>query len=143
MSMFARFMKKNKKVRENTTYAATASLTDESGKPLEWTIRAVTTKEDEQIRDACTAEVPVKGKPNLFRPKLDTTKYMTQLAVAAIVEPNLYDKELQDSYGVFSPEELLKEMIDSPSEYQDLLLFIQRYSGFDNSMDEKVDEAKN
>lgn len=143
MSALARFMKKNKKARENTTYAATSSLTDENGKPLEWTIRAVTTKEDEKIRDACTVEIPVKGKPNLYRPRLDTTKYMTQLAVASVVEPNLYDKELQDSYGVFTPEELIKEMIDNPNEFQDFLLFIQQFSGFDTSIDDAVDEAKN
>ena len=43
------------------------------------------------------------------------------MMVASIVEPNLNDKTLQDSYGVMTPEDLLTEMIDNPGEYNDLV----------------------
>ena len=136
------FLKSNKKQRENTKYAATKSLCDEDGKPLEWTIRPVTTKETEEIREACTVDVPVKGKKGVYTQKLDSSKYIVRLAVAAIVEPNLYSAELQDSYGVKTPEALLLAMIDDPKEYSDLLEYI---NGQNESEDiaEKVKEAKN
>lgn len=44
MSNLSRFLKENKKVKENTKYAATKSLTDEKGNPLEWEIRPLTTR---------------------------------------------------------------------------------------------------
>ena len=138
-----RFLKQHKKVKENTTYPATKSLTDENGNPLLWTIRALTTKENDEIREDCTIEVPVKGKPNVYRNKFNSSKYVAKMIVASVVEPNLYDKELQDSYGVMTPEELLKEMVDNPGEYQDFATFVQEYCGFDTSMEEKVEEAKN
>lgn len=138
-----RFLKQHKKVKENTTYPATKSLTDENGNPLLWTIRPLTTKENDEIREECTIEVPVKGKPNVYRNKFNSSKYVAKMIVASVVEPNLYDKELQDSYGVMTPEELLKEMVDNPSEYQDFATFVQEYCGFDTSMEEKVEEAKN
>ena len=143
MSNFSRFMKKNKIVKENTTFPATKSLVDEDGKPLLWTIRPLTTKENDDIRDECMMEVPVKGKPNVYRPKLNTSKYIGKMMCACIVEPNLYDKELQDSYGVMTPDELLKEMIDDPGEYQALVAFVQKFNGFDTTLDDKVNEAKN
>lgn len=142
MSTFSRFLKKNKLTKSNTTYAATKSLTDENGNPLLWTIKPLTTKENESIRDECMIEVPVKGKPNMFRPKLNTSKYIAKMICACIVEPNMYDKELQDSYGVMTPEDLLKEMVDDANEYQELASFIQNFNGF-NGFDEKVEEAKN
>ena len=74
MSQFERFLKKNKVCRENIAYAASKSLVDEDGKPLMWTIRPISTKENEQIRDECMADVPVDGKPWAFRPKLDLKK---------------------------------------------------------------------
>jgi len=37
----------------------------------------------------------------------------------------------------------LKEMIDDPGEYNEFAAFIQQYNGFDTTMDEKVEEAKN
>lgn len=143
MSNFSRFMKENKAVKANTTYAATKSLTDENGKPLEWVIRPLTTKQNEDIRDRCMKDIPVTGKPNMFRPKLDTSMYIAKLICACVVEPNLYDKELQDSYGVMTPEELLKEMVDNPSEYQEFAAFVQNYNGFDTTLEDKVEEAKN
>ena len=143
MSNFSRFMKKNKVVKENTTFPATKSLVDENGNPLEWIIRPLTTKENDSIRDECMMEVPVKGKPNVYRPKLNTSKYVAKMMCACIVEPNLYDKELQDSYEVMTPEELLKEMIDDPGEYNALVAFVQDFNGFNTTIEDKVEEAKN
>ena len=53
-----------------------------------WEIRPITTKEDENSENECTREVPIPGKPNMYRYKLDATEYMTKLAVASIVFPN-------------------------------------------------------
>ncbi|MDE7229250.1 MAG: hypothetical protein K2N56_02105 [Oscillospiraceae bacterium] len=142
MSQFERFLKKNKVRRENTCYAASRSLVDEDGRPLMWTIRPISTKENEQIRDECMTEVPVEGKPWAVRPKLDVRRYMAKLLAASVVEPNLYDKELQDSYGVMTPEALVLEMLDNPAEYQEFAAFVQRFNGFDSTFEDKVDEAK-
>lgn len=143
MSDLSAFMKKNKVMKENTFFAATKSLVDENGKPLLWEIQALTTKQDEAIRDACTKEVPVSGKRNLFRQKVDGNLYMVKRMVACIVSPNLYDAELQDSYGVKTPEDLLKELVDDPNEFGELATFITEYSGFDVTLEDEIEEAKN
>lgn len=143
MSSFSRFMKQNKVQKVNATYTATKSLTDENGKPLLWTIKPLTTNENDTIRDDCTKDVSVVGKPNMFRPKLNTSKYIAKMICASVVEPNLNDKELQDSYGVMTPDELLKEMVDDPGEYGDLAAFVQQFNGFTTTMEDKVEEAKN
>lgn len=143
MSDLSRFLKTNKIKRENTTFAATKSLVDAKGNPLPWTIKPLTTKENDAIRDECMIDVPVKGKPNVFRPKLDTSKYIGKMICACVVEPNLYDKDLQDSYGVMSPDDLLKEMIDDPGEYQEFATFVQNFNGFNTTLEDKVEEAKN
>ena len=143
MSKFSRFMKENKVAKENTTYAATKSLVDSEGNPLKWTIKPLTTKENDNIRDNCMIEIPVVGKPNLYRPKLDTSKYIAKMICACVVEPNLYDKELQDSYGVMTPEDLLREMVDDPGEYNDFATFIQNFNGFNTTLNDKIEEAKN
>ncbi len=143
MSKFSRFMKANKVEKKNGMYTPTKSLMDENGKPLEWEFRHITSKENENLRDDCMVDVPVTGKPNMFRPKLKSSLYIQKMIVASVVMPDLYDKELQDSYGVMSPEELLLAMVDDPGEYNDLAAFVQKFQGFDTSFQEKVDEAKN
>lgn len=143
MGELSLFLKKNKIVKKNTFYPATKSLCDENGKPLEWEIRPLSTKENDEIKDRCTIDVQVTGKPNLYRPRLNTSKYIAEMVAASVVFPDLYDAELQDSYGVYSPDELIKEMIDSPTEYNDFASFIQNYNGMDEGLNEKVEEAKN
>ena len=143
MSNLTLFLKKNKKVRTNTFYAATKSLVDENGEPLKWEIKALTTTETEDIRSECTTEVQVPGKPGMFRPKVDSKLYVAKLIAASVVVPDLYNKELQDSYGVKTPEDLLKQMIDNPTEYNNFAEFVQNYSGLNETMDDKVEEAKN
>ena len=143
MSNLSLFMKKNKKVRENAFYAATKSLCDADGKPLEWEIKPLTTKESDKIRESCTTEVPVKGKPGMVRPKIDSNTYSAKMITASVVFPDLEDKDLQDSYGVMTPEDLLKEMLDNPVEYNSLAEFVMNFNGLDESLEEKVEEAKN
>jgi len=100
-------------------------------------------EEDEDIRESCTMDVQITGKPGAYRKKIDTNVYIAKLVAASCVVPNLNNAELQDSYGVKKPEDLLKELVDDPGEYQDLFVFIQKYNGFDTSMEEEVEEAKN
>ena len=143
MSKFSRFMKANKIAKPNEKYAPTSTLTDENGKPIEWEFKHITSKENEALRDACTIEVQITGKPNLFRPKVKTDEYVAKMIVASTVYPDLYDAELQDSYGVMTPEELLYAMVDNAGEYQDFTVWMQKFQGFTKSLDDKVDEAKN
>ena len=137
------FLKKNKKIRENTFYAATKSLCDEKGEPLQWEIKALTTRETEDIRELCTTEVQIPGKVGVYRPKINTKLYIAKLIASSVVFPDLYNKELQDSYGVKTPEDLLKEMVDNSTEFNAFADFVQNYNGLNESIADKVEEAKN
>ena len=143
MSNFSAFMKSNKKQRQNELYAATKSLTDENGVPLLWELRPVTTRENEAIREECMTEVQVPGKPGMYRPHVNMSAYQAKMVAAAVVTPDLHDAALQDSYGVMTPEDLLAEMVDDPGEYNNLAAFIQEYNGFTETIEDKVEQAKN
>lgn len=142
MSDFSRFMKQNQVRVENTTYAATKSLTDEEGNPLLWEVRPISTSQNEEIVEACSYDVQVTGKPGLYRTKVNQSKLKAMLICASVVYPNLNDAQLQDSYGVKNNVELIKEMIPNSGEYNRFLEFINDFNGF-TSMQEDVDKAKN
>ena len=65
------------------------------------------------------------------------------MIVASTVYPDLYDAKLQDSYGVKTPEDLLYAMVDNAGEYQEFTVWMQKYQGFTQSLDDKVEAAKN
>jgi hypothetical protein len=127
---------------QNEKYAASKRYVNADGVPLEWELCAITTKEDEEIRRACTKKVPVPGKRGVTVPETDFNMYNGKLAARCTVFPNLDDIQLQNSYGVLGAEELLKVLL-TPGEYTDYLLKVQEINGFSVAFDELVEEAKN
>ncbi len=152
MSDFSMFMMGNAVTEENVKYVASKRFTkpvsnkkgEPTGKvePVEWEIKSVESDIDEALRKECTKKVPIPGKRGQFNLDTDNDKYMAKLCVASTVYPNLNNAELQDSYGVKSAEELLKKML-KPGEYAEYKLKVMEVNGFDVSMDELVDDAKN
>lgn len=137
------FLKQNKRPRPSVDFAATKSILDAEGKPAVWRLRPLTTVEDENIRDMCVQDVPIPGKKGQFRQKMNASLYMVRQVVAAVEFPNLVSAELQDSYGVKTPEDLVKQMVDNPSEYIDLVNKVREISGFEDDQEDLVEDAKN
>lgn len=123
-------------------YVATTRLKDKDGNPKVWKLKSVSAKEDEAIRKSSTHKVKVPGRANVVREEMDSNVYMGRLAVACTVYPNLDNKALQDHYKVMSAEELLKEML-LPGEYADYCTKVSEINGFETSVGDLADEAKN
>ena len=139
---FSGFMAQNKLKSENVKFAASKSFVDAEGKPLEWEIKAISSREDAALRKASTRQIKVAGKGGMFRPELDTNDYIGKLAAACTVYPDLKNVELQNSYGVMGEDELLKEML-SAGEYAEYCNKVSEVNGFDVDLNDVVDEAKN
>jgi hypothetical protein len=142
MSNLSAFLAQNAAKDEKIKYVASKRFVGQDKKPVEWEIKSVTSAEDETIRKACTKKVPVPGKRGQFTQETDYNQYLGKLAAACTLFPNLNDVELQNSYGVMGADALLKTML-KPGEYADYLAQVQEVNGFDTSMEELVDEAKN
>lgn len=140
-SNFAVFMAGNVKNDEIVKYVASKRFVAD-GKPVEWEIKAIDSDKDELIRKDCTKKVPVPGKRGQYTPETDTDKYIGKMCVACTVYPDLNNAELQDSYGVKTPDALLKKML-KPGEYTEYKAKVMEVNGYDMSMEELVEEAKN
>ena len=127
---------------EVVDYVASKRMVDEKGNPMAWKLKAIDSDLDERIRKECTKRVAVNGKRGQYIPETDTDKYMAKLCVACVVYPNLNDVELQDFYGVKDAESLLKKML-KPAEYTELKVRVNEVLGYDLSMEDEVEEAKN
>ncbi|SMG38251.1 phage tail assembly chaperone [Paenibacillus aquistagni] len=126
--------------------AAAAELTDEvvistrfkdkDGQPVKWKLRAITEEINAEIKKACTK------KDKKGRVEFDNNEYLTKVAVEGTVFPNLKDAKLQQSYGVLGADSLLKKMLLA-GEFSLLAEKVSDLSGFNLSLQEQVEEAKN
>lgn len=138
MSEITRFLKQNKPKRETVKYIASKAFIDENGKPIEWTLKPVNSRKNDEISNECMGDVNAKAGSAKF----NVGKYNSMFIAASVVEPNLYNAELQDSYGVKTPHELLLEMVDDIGEYNSLLAKVQEISGT-KTFTQLIEEAKN
>lgn len=141
MSNFAVFMAGAAAKKETVKYVASKRYA-EKGKPVEWEIKPIDSDLDEALRKDCTKRVPIPGKRGQYNQETDTDKYIGKMCVACTVYPNLNDAELQDAFGVKSADALLKKML-LPGEYTEYKAKVMEVNGYDMSMEELVDEAKN
>ncbi len=143
MGGLSAFMAQNAKKPENIKLVVSDRFVDENGKPETWEVRCISSDENDLIQRDCTRQVPIPGKRNQYRQGVDTALYGRKLAAACTVYPNLDDAELQDSYGVKCAEDLIVKLLCVPGEYNAYLDKLTQSCGFDYSISDMVEEAKN
>lgn len=137
MSNLKAFLKQNRKKAVNVKYAASTAFVDENNNPIEWEIKALSTKEVDEIRELCSG-IDENGKL-----KFDNPSFNRMLAAKCTVFPNLNDVELQDSYGVMGAEELVQEIFEKDGEYQKYVQKVLEVGGYTKPDKKLVDEVKN
>ncbi|HIT73163.1 MAG TPA: phage portal protein [Candidatus Fimicola cottocaccae] len=107
---------------------------DEKGNVQKWYIVPVTERENEDIKRSVGFFDGV-GKDNV-------EKYICKLCVRCVKNPDLNSVQLQESYGVFGGEALLKTMLYA-GEYSNLVKAVREINGFDKKFEDIKEEAKN
>lgn len=141
MSDFKAFFSENVKKVEEVEYVVSDRFT-ENGEPIKWRLKALTAKEEEGVRADSTIRTPIPGKHGQYTEKLDTNAYVRKLTTASVVYPDLFDADLQNSYGVTSPEALLQKMLLS-GEMIHLTEKVTEINNLTESFEDKVEHAKN
>lgn len=140
MTELAYFLAENAEQPENLKIVVSERFKDEKGEPLEWEFRVLTAEEDDALRRKYMLRVPVPGKKGRFTQDFDGNGYLAGMAAACCVYPDLNNAELQNSYHVLGPENLIKKMLYK-AEFDRLIEALAPED--QETLDELVDEAKN
>lgn len=133
------FLNKNKVDGIQDEVAISKRLTNpETGELYKFKIRALTEKEYESARNEATT-LPKKKKD---RVKFDNALFNEKVIISACIYPNFKDAESIREAGCIAPEEYLHKVL-LPGEISDLSNAITKLSGFDEDMEDLIDEAKN
>ena len=108
--------------------------------PAPFVIRAITEKENKEIRKSCQ-RVTFDKKTRQKQTETDTDLYSNRLVTACCIDPNFKDADLQAKYGVRGAEELIDVLL-KPGQFTDLLMAVQEINGFADDINDLRDEAK-
>jgi len=141
MSTLSAFLQPNVEHIPNAKYAASPRFRGEDATVVEWEIRCISADEYSRIRSSCIKSTPVPGKKNQMTQQLDAYAFQAKVCAACTAFPDLNSAELQNSWGVMTPHELLGKMLIA-GEFDDYVAEVFRVNGFQTA-DELVEEAKN
>lgn len=108
----------------------------EDGKPIPFIIKPISQEENKKLMKKFT----IKDKKGVQ--SFDRTEYIANLAAQAVVFPDLANAELQKKYDVLGESNLLQKML-YVGEYAVLIEAIQELSGFDEDINDDIEEVKN
>lgn len=111
---------------------------DAEGNLLKFKIKAMTNEEFNQIRKKATV-MHTKGKR---RVEMDIKTLNDEIVIQNTLVPDFKDAESIKKLGCHSPEQYLNKVL-LPGEITELALQIQQLSGFDQDLEDLVEEAKN
>lgn len=111
--------------------------TREGIKEFPFIVRAMSGEEFNDYSERCSNFNPKTGKS-----KFDTKKYNELVIINHCVEPNFKDAEMLKQAGCTLPEQFLSKFLLA-GEIVELAQKISEISGFDKSIDEVKEEAKN
>lgn len=121
---------------DEVDFVVSKRFRDENGVPVAWKLRAMNPEKSLLSSDNAMC-IDRKGNADF-----KVSAYYKNIVVNSVVFPNLYDKSLQDSYNVMSPDDLLNVMLNS-REFNRLLKKCQDINGLDKDFDILKDEVKN
>ena len=136
MSTLQDFLNRNLVDNLTKEVAISDRLRDENGALLKAKIQTMTVKELNALRKDNT-KINKKGKP-----EVDTEKLNTAIVIENTIDPNFKDAESMKLTGCIKPEQYLDKVLLS-GEVATLSDEILKFSGFNTSMNELVDEVKN
>lgn len=129
------FLAENVEQVEPVEIAVSKRIKDADGNPIVWKIKPVPTEIANVIQNEC---IVGKGKDRNF----DMVKYQQKMAAASVIYPNLNNAQLQDSWGVRTPDALLMKMLSDPMEFN-VVFAIATGTTSGEAFEELVNEAKN
>lgn len=130
------FLKQNKLVDDKVKYVASKSFVDENGKPIEWIIKPLKSRDGAKIRKVCTKQIGNKTVT-------DDLTFNVMVATKCTVFPDLNNAMLQDSYGVKGADKLILELLDKDGEFNMYCKKILDISGYNKTDADLIEEAKN
>lgn len=140
MSLLKNFLIENSDITSKESEVAVSSrFKDEKGNLLKFKIRPMTSDEFGKYQKACTT-LNLAGKKRSTQ--FDSAKFNLMVVVNHTIDPNFKEADLIKQLGVQTPEQAVNKTLLA-GEIVELANQITTMSGFDNDINDDIEEAKN
>ena len=137
------FLKQNKKVEKPIEIYVSDNFVDSDGKRIPFILRIISSVEAERLTQECLEPTidPVTHRKN--GQEVNQQRLQKELLVKSIVQPDLEDKELQESWKAHNATDLLDKMLNVQERNTLLTEFDKYFTPVEQKSEEAEEETKN
>ncbi|WP_368653768.1 phage portal protein [Ornithinibacillus sp. 4-3] len=114
---------------------------DNEGKIIPFRFKPLSTERVDEIEELNQKTVRQKGK--ILGRETDFARFIAHVAVETTIYPNFKDEKFRQAYGTQDPIEIAKKVLNVAGEYSNWIAKISEVNGFDDTIDELEEAAKN
>ncbi len=115
-------------------------FTDDKGNIIPFKMRPITTERIDQIEALNTRKTRFKGQQ---QEKVDYARFIAQVAVETTIYPDFRSEELRQAYKTEDPIEVAKSVLHVGGEYTNWISKASEINGFDDTLEDLEEAAKN
>lgn len=116
---------------------------NKKGEVVKFRFRPITTERIDELEKLNT--VPIYGGTRRRKTgeKVDQARFMAQMAIESTTYPDFKSEEFRKSYRLQDPIEIAKKVLHIGGEYMEWINIVNEINGYDDSIEELEEAAKN
>jgi Phage XkdN-like tail assembly chaperone protein, TAC len=126
---------------EEVTAPISKRFKDKEGNIVPFIFKAIPTERIDALEKECTTYKNVKGQGRVK--DFDTQRFYARVAIETTVYPNFRSKELREAYKTEDGVEVAKKVLSVGGEYNNFIAKTMEVNGFDDTIDDLEEAAKN
>lgn len=116
---------------------------DGKGKLIPFRFKPITTSRIDELEKFHTEPIYKGSRRRKVGEQVNQSRFMASIAVESTIYPNFKAADLRKAYGEQDPIEVAKKMLHVGGEYSTWLQIANEINGFDDSIEELEEAAKN
>lgn len=128
---------------EEITRPVSKRFKNKKGKVVPFRFKPILTTRIDELEKLHTVPVYSGTRKRKTGERVDQARFMAHMAVETTVYPNFKSPELRKAYNEQDPIAIAKKMLHIGGEYSEWLQIVNEINGFDDSLEDLEEAAKN
>ncbi|MGJ9460121.1 phage tail assembly chaperone [Oceanobacillus sp. CF4.6] len=135
------FMPDKVEVTEIVEAPISKRFKDKNGKIIPFKFKTITTERVDELEKLHT--LPVIKKNKKVGERVDQAQFIAHIAIDSTIYPNFKAQEMRKAYKSEDPIEIAKKVLNVAGEYSNWIAKASEVNGFDDSVEDLEEAAKN
>lgn len=128
---------------EEVSFPVSTRFRDKEGKIIKFRFKPIPTPRVDELEKECTVPVYSGSRRKKVGERVDQSRFIARVAVESTIYPDLKSAELRKAYSEQDPIAVAKKVLPIAGEYAKWLQIASEVNGFEDTVEDLEEAAKN